>query len=59
MQQALDAQQKQQRVLKDSKTNTLKRFGPHVPAFLEALEIAHKQGHFRKKPIGPLGKNNC
>ncbi|KAF4801104.1 Structural maintenance of chromosomes protein 6 [Turdus rufiventris] len=55
VQQALDAQQKQQRVLKDSKTNTLKRFGPHVPAFLEALEVAHKQGHFRKKPIGPLG----
>ncbi|NXU02551.1 SMC6 protein, partial [Buphagus erythrorhynchus] len=42
-------------VLKDSKTNTLKRFGPHVPAFLEAVEVAHKQGHFRKKPLGPLG----
>ncbi|NXB48324.1 SMC6 protein, partial [Leucopsar rothschildi] len=55
VQQALDAQQKQLRDLKDSKTNTLKRFGPHVPAFLEALEAAHKQGHFRKKPLGPLG----
>lgn len=55
VQQALDAQQKQLRDLKDSKTNTLKRFGPHVPAFLEALEVAHKQGHFRKKPLGPLG----
>ncbi|NXH55340.1 SMC6 protein, partial [Rhabdornis inornatus] len=55
VQQALDAQQKQLRDLKDSKTNTLKRFGPHVPAFLEAVEVAHKQGRFRKKPLGPLG----
>ncbi|NXY58024.1 SMC6 protein, partial [Callaeas wilsoni] len=55
VQQALDAKQKQLRDLKDSKTNTLKRFGPHVPAFLEALEVAHKQGHFKKKPLGPLG----
>ncbi|XP_041277529.1 structural maintenance of chromosomes protein 6 isoform X2 [Onychostruthus taczanowskii] len=55
VQQALDAQQKQLRDLKDSKTNTLKRFGPHVPAFLEAVEVAYNQGHFRKKPLGPLG----
>ncbi|NXF17927.1 SMC6 protein, partial [Rhodinocichla rosea] len=55
VQQALDAQQKQLRDLKDSKTNTLKRFGPYVPAFLEAVEVAHKQGQFRKKPLGPLG----
>ncbi|NWH94312.1 SMC6 protein, partial [Aegithalos caudatus] len=55
VQQALDAQQKQLRDLKDSKTNTLKRFGPHMPAFLEAIEVAHKQGRFRKKPLGPLG----
>ncbi|NWI80438.1 SMC6 protein, partial [Dryoscopus gambensis] len=55
MQQALDAKQKQLRDLKDSKTNTLKRFGQHMPAFLEAIEMAHKQGHFKKKPLGPLG----
>ncbi|NXR77229.1 SMC6 protein, partial [Pycnonotus jocosus] len=55
VQQALDAQQKQQRDLKGSKTNTFKRFGPHVPAFLEAIEVAYKQGRFRKKPLGPLG----
>lgn len=58
MQQALDAQQKQMRDLKGSKTDTLRRFGPHMPAFLEAIEVAHKQGRFRKKPLGPLGKNN-
>ncbi|XP_009093698.1 structural maintenance of chromosomes protein 6 isoform X1 [Serinus canaria] len=55
VQQALDGQQKQLRDLKDSKTNTLKRFGPHIPAFLEAVEVAHRQGQFRKKPLGPLG----
>ncbi|NXI56839.1 SMC6 protein, partial [Chloroceryle aenea] len=53
--QALDAKQKQLRELKDSKTNTLKRFGPHIPAFLEAVETAYRQGHFKYKPIGPLG----
>ncbi|NXI80666.1 SMC6 protein, partial [Rhipidura dahli] len=53
--QDLDAKQKQLRDLKDSKTNTLKRFGPHMPAFLEAVEMAYKQGHFQKKPFGPLG----
>ncbi|XP_009640087.1 structural maintenance of chromosomes protein 6 isoform X2 [Egretta garzetta] len=53
--QALDAKQKQLRELKDSKTNTLKRFGPHVPAFLEAVERAYRQGHFKCKPVGPLG----
>ncbi|NXS57432.1 SMC6 protein, partial [Brachypteracias leptosomus] len=53
--QALDAKQKQLRELKDSKTNTLKRFGPHIPAFLEAVETAYRQGRFKHKPIGPLG----
>ncbi|NXI09064.1 SMC6 protein, partial [Irena cyanogastra] len=55
VQQALDAQQKQLRELKDSKTNTLKRFGPHVPAFLDEIEVAYRQGRFRKKPLGPVG----
>ncbi|KFO92744.1 Structural maintenance of chromosomes protein 6, partial [Buceros rhinoceros silvestris] len=53
--QALDAKQKQLRELKDSKTNALKRFGPHIPAFLEAVETAYKQGRFKHKPLGPLG----
>ncbi|KAM8810276.1 structural maintenance of chromosomes protein 6 [Eudromia elegans] len=53
--QALDSKLKQLRELKDSKTNTLKRFGQHVPAFLEAVEAAYRQGHFKYKPIGPLG----
>ncbi|NXH14626.1 SMC6 protein, partial [Bucco capensis] len=53
--QTLDAKQKQLRELKDSQTNTLKRFGPHIPAFLEAVETAYRQGNFKHKPIGPLG----
>ncbi|NXT85516.1 SMC6 protein, partial [Zapornia atra] len=53
--QALEAKQKQLRELKDSKTNTLKRFGQHIPAFLEAVETAYKEGRFRHKPIGPIG----
>ncbi|XP_075270987.1 structural maintenance of chromosomes protein 6 isoform X1 [Opisthocomus hoazin] len=53
--QAVDAKQKQLRELKDSKTNTLKRFGPHIPAFLEVVETAYRQGRFKHKPIGPLG----
>ncbi|NWX20061.1 SMC6 protein, partial [Aegotheles bennettii] len=55
MERALDAKQKQLRELKDSKTNTLKRFGPHMPAFLEAVETAYRQGRFKHKPVGPLG----
>ncbi|KAM6279637.1 structural maintenance of chromosomes protein 6 isoform 2-T2 [Porphyrio hochstetteri] len=53
--QALEAKQKQLRELKDSKTNTLKRFGQHIPAFLEAVETAYKERRFRHKPIGPIG----
>ncbi|NXX90800.1 SMC6 protein, partial [Centropus bengalensis] len=53
--QALNAKQKQLRELKDSKTNTLKRFGRNIPAFLEAVEKAYREGHFKYKPIGPLG----
>ncbi|NWJ08667.1 SMC6 protein, partial [Crypturellus undulatus] len=55
LKQALDSKLKQLRELKDSKTNTLKRFGPHVPAFLEAVETAYRQGRFKYKPVGPLG----
>ncbi|NXP25346.1 SMC6 protein, partial [Scytalopus superciliaris] len=54
-QQALDAKQKQLRELKDSKTDTLRRFGPHVPGFVEAVDIAYKQGRFKQKPLGPVG----
>ncbi|XP_067400838.1 structural maintenance of chromosomes protein 6 isoform X5 [Emydura macquarii macquarii] len=57
--QALDTKQRQLKELKDSKTNRLKRFGQHVPVLLEAIEDACRQGHFKHKPIGPLGAFIC
>ncbi|XP_012859301.1 structural maintenance of chromosomes protein 6 [Echinops telfairi] len=47
--------QRQLKELKDSKNNRLKRFGPHVPALLEAIDDTYKRGHFTHKPVGPLG----
>ncbi|KAK2489221.1 hypothetical protein MC885_018096 [Smutsia gigantea] len=52
---ALSYNQRQLKELKDSKTDRLKRFGPHVPALLEAIDDAYKRGLFTYKPIGPLG----
>ncbi|XP_054583842.1 structural maintenance of chromosomes protein 6 isoform X2 [Eptesicus fuscus] len=51
----LSYNQKQLKELRDSKTDRLKRFGPHVPALLEAIDDAHRRGHFTYKPVGPLG----
>lgn len=56
--QDLDAKQKHLRELRDSKTNAFKRFGQHMPSLLEEVEIAYKQGQFKHKPVGPLGKND-
>uniref|UniRef100_A0A2R8ZLQ9 Structural maintenance of chromosomes protein 6 n=1 Tax=Pan paniscus TaxID=9597 RepID=A0A2R8ZLQ9_PANPA len=52
---ALSYNQRQLKELKDSKTDRLKRFGPNVPALLEAIDDAYRQGHFTYKPVGPLG----
>uniref|UniRef100_A0A2K6GZB3 Structural maintenance of chromosomes protein 6 n=1 Tax=Propithecus coquereli TaxID=379532 RepID=A0A2K6GZB3_PROCO len=52
---ALNYNQRQLKELKDSKTDRLKRFGPHVPALLEAIDDAYRRGHFTYKPVGPLG----
>lgn len=51
----LNFNQRQLKELKDSKTDRLKRFGPHVPALLEAIDDAYRRGHFTYKPVGPLG----
>ncbi|KAB0395800.1 hypothetical protein E2I00_013785 [Balaenoptera physalus] len=51
----LNYNQRQLKELKDSKTDRLKRFGPHVPALLEAIDDAYRRGHFTYKPVGPLG----
>lgn len=58
MRQDLDAKQKHLRELRDSKTNAFKRFGQHMPSLLEEVEIAFRQGQFKHKPVGPLGKND-
>ncbi|XP_069742475.1 structural maintenance of chromosomes protein 6-like isoform X2 [Narcine bancroftii] len=52
---SVEFRKKQLNNLKASRTNQLKRFGESMPALLEAIEEAHKQGRFRKKPVGPLG----
>lgn len=52
---ALSYNQRQLKELKDSKTDRLKRFGPNVPALLEAIDDAYRQGLFTYKPVGPLG----
>ncbi|KAM5316462.1 structural maintenance of chromosomes protein 6 isoform 2-T2 [Glossophaga mutica] len=51
----LNYNQRQLKELKDSKTDRLKRFGPHVPALLEAIDDACTRGQFTHKPVGPLG----
>ncbi|XP_008563188.1 PREDICTED: structural maintenance of chromosomes protein 6-like, partial [Galeopterus variegatus] len=51
----LNYNQRQLKELKDSKTDRLKRFGPHVPALLEAIDDAYRKGRFKFKPVGPLG----
>ncbi|KAM9201066.1 structural maintenance of chromosomes protein 6 isoform 2-T2 [Dugong dugon] len=53
--QTLTFNQKQLKELKDSKTDQLKRFGPNVPALLEAIDDADRRGLFTYKPVGPLG----
>uniref|UniRef100_A0A5F8GK95 Structural maintenance of chromosomes protein 6 n=1 Tax=Monodelphis domestica TaxID=13616 RepID=A0A5F8GK95_MONDO len=55
VQEILNEEQQQLNHLRDYKTDPLKRFGPQIPALLEAIDDAHKQGYFTFKPIGPLG----
>ncbi|CAO2592479.1 Structural maintenance of chromosomes protein 6 [Lemmus lemmus] len=50
----LNYNQRQLKELKDSKTDRLKRFGPHVPALLEAIDDAYRRKQFTHKPIGPF-----
>ncbi|XP_019392917.1 PREDICTED: structural maintenance of chromosomes protein 6-like isoform X2 [Crocodylus porosus] len=55
MRQAVHAKQRELRELQESKTNRLKRFGQQMPVLLEAIEEANRQGHFKRKPVGPVG----
>ncbi|XP_044538866.1 structural maintenance of chromosomes protein 6-like [Gracilinanus agilis] len=55
VQQILRDKQQQLNQLKDCKTSPLKVFEPQIPALLEAIDNAHRQGLFSTKPKGPLG----
>ncbi|XP_029451811.1 LOW QUALITY PROTEIN: structural maintenance of chromosomes protein 6 [Rhinatrema bivittatum] len=55
----LEYHKKRLKELKESKTDRLKRFGEHMPALLEAIDTAFRQGRFIKKPVGPLGACIC
>ncbi|GCB74767.1 hypothetical protein scyTo_0003858, partial [Scyliorhinus torazame] len=55
MKNVVQSRKRQLNELKASRMDRLKRFDGNMPALLYAMEEAHKQGHFQKKPVGPLG----
>ncbi|XP_056665597.1 structural maintenance of chromosomes protein 6-like [Monodelphis domestica] len=55
VQQTLNDKQQQLNHLKDCKASPLKIFEPQIPALLEAIDNADREGLFTTKPKGPLG----
>ncbi|MFT7810673.1 structural maintenance of chromosomes protein 6 [Arapaima gigas] len=55
LQRSVEAKQRDLKVMLASRTDKIKRFGEQMPALLSAISEAHKKGHFRKKPVGPVG----
>ncbi|KAM8965080.1 structural maintenance of chromosomes protein 6-like [Sarcophilus harrisii] len=55
VQELLHEEQNQLRHWKECKSEPMKRFGPQISALVEAVDNAHRQGHFTHKPLGPLG----
>uniref|UniRef100_A0A3B1JHB7 Structural maintenance of chromosomes protein 6 n=1 Tax=Astyanax mexicanus TaxID=7994 RepID=A0A3B1JHB7_ASTMX len=55
LQRAVDSKQRDLSALEGSRHGGLRRFGEQMPAFLAAIDEAHRKGQFRKKPVGPLG----
>ncbi|XP_056150408.1 structural maintenance of chromosomes protein 6-like [Lampris incognitus] len=55
LQRSIDANKRNLHTMEASRSNRLRRFGEHMPAFLNAIEEMHRRGQFRKKPRGPLG----
>lgn len=49
------ANQRNVQTLESSRSNRLRRFGEHMPAFRNAIEEANRRGQFRQIPRGPLG----
>ncbi|XP_033860951.1 structural maintenance of chromosomes protein 6 [Acipenser ruthenus] len=52
---SLDSSVKRLNQMKAGRSNSLRRFGEHIPELLEAINTAHEQGRFTKKPVGPIG----
>ncbi|KAJ8274738.1 hypothetical protein COCON_G00093630 [Conger conger] len=50
-----DIKRRALRGLEASRTDRIKRFGEQMPNLLAAIDEAFRKGHFRKKPVGPLG----
>ncbi|KAK7922465.1 hypothetical protein WMY93_009367 [Mugilogobius chulae] len=49
------AKKRNLQTLESSRSNRLRRFGEHMPALLNAIQVAHRRGQFRHIPRGPLG----
>ncbi|XP_022528727.2 structural maintenance of chromosomes protein 6 isoform X2 [Astyanax mexicanus] len=52
---SLETKLKRRNQLTASRSNRLRRFGDRMPELLEAVNRAHAQGRFIKKPVGPIG----
>ncbi|KAJ8356926.1 hypothetical protein SKAU_G00197200 [Synaphobranchus kaupii] len=56
---AMEFKRRALRGLAASRTDKIKRFGEQMPNLLAAIEEAYTRGHFKKKPVGPLGYCIC
>uniref|UniRef100_A0A8C9TAX2 Structural maintenance of chromosomes protein 6 n=1 Tax=Scleropages formosus TaxID=113540 RepID=A0A8C9TAX2_SCLFO len=52
---SVEAKQRDLNAMVASRTDKIKRFGERMPALLETINEFHRKGHFRKKPVGPVG----
>ncbi|XP_076841979.1 structural maintenance of chromosomes protein 6 [Brachyhypopomus gauderio] len=55
LQRAFDSKKRDLAAMEGSRKDGLRRFGERMPALIAAIEEANRQGHFRVKPVGPLG----
>nr|XP_055058867.1 structural maintenance of chromosomes protein 6-like [Misgurnus anguillicaudatus]XP_055058868.1 structural maintenance of chromosomes protein 6-like [Misgurnus anguillicaudatus] len=55
LQRAAEAKQRDLAAMEGSRSDRLRRFGEQMPGLLRAIDEAHRRGHFKKKPVGPLG----
>ncbi|XP_068580723.1 structural maintenance of chromosomes protein 6-like [Cebidichthys violaceus] len=55
LQRSIDANRRNLQTMESSRSNRLRRFGEHMPAFLNAIQEAHRRGQLKHTPRGPLG----